>query len=140
MIQKNPKPYPTPYERPTVSLQLVNINKKEAHLTGNGGVPAAPDAQSEGGRAYGATGEGRGGEYGGGGYVGGADHPEALDGGRSGSAGWGDGGFRFRGVENVRLDELGHEKLLEGFEQGIKIDTGAEMYVQNQWRSQIFKY
>lgn len=84
MIWKNPKPY----ERPTVSLQLVNINKKEeAHLTRNGGVHAAPDAQSEVGKAHGATGEGHGGEYGGRGYVGGANHPEALDGTRSGSAG-----------------------------------------------------
>ncbi|TQD84447.1 hypothetical protein C1H46_029978 [Malus baccata] len=40
--------------------------------------------------------------------------------------------FRFRGVENVRVDELGLENLLQGFEQGFKIDTGAEMYVHNQ--------
>ncbi|KAM1155648.1 hypothetical protein ACFX13_027108 [Malus domestica] len=40
--------------------------------------------------------------------------------------------FRFRGVENVRVDELGLVKLFQGFEQGIKIDTGAEMYVYNQ--------
>ncbi|KAM1155647.1 hypothetical protein ACFX13_027107 [Malus domestica] len=40
--------------------------------------------------------------------------------------------FRFHGVENVWVDELGLEKLFQGFEQGIKIDTEAEMYVHNQ--------